>query len=432
MNLPGLYSSTNTLCKLTILRSNPSRLLLVRQYAKKRPEAASKPGKRLSPEEAFTAAKFRSKGPPGFEANVKSPPRPGLRRYGITPGRLLLVSVLVYFGYRLYNWQTNPHRSLVLNGKFFTPFILDSKDRVSSTCSIFNLLSVPAGQNTSNIAEARRLGVWSVQVIQPEMQIARSYTPLPPKDDSPAEQIRLLVRREPQGEVSGFLHRLAPGTIVHLRGPHPEYLIPDDVDEVLFLAGGTGIAPALQVAHCLYTARSTAPERLPKMRILWANRRLEDSYAGLKPSPVENIRASIMAKVRAGFDFDSAEKTPSKLAEEEYSENMSEQSLLVEEVEALKRRYSGSVKVDYFVDEENTFITESLVKEHLSTQGNGSSQETVPAVADPKKLLLISGPEGFINAFAGPKGMHRGKEVQGPVGGLLASIDRGTWEVWKL
>ena len=417
------------LCKAFKLRSTSSTCLQLRHYAKKPPESTLKSGRSPYSEETFISAKAQSKGSPGFEANVRSLPRQGLQRYGITPGRLILVSVLVYFGYRLYNWQTNPHRSLVLNGKFFTPFILDAKDRVSSTSSIFNLLSVPSGQNTSNITEARKLGVWSVQVMQPELQIARSYTPLPPNDKSPAEQIRLLVRREPQGEVSGFLHKLAPGTIVHLRGPHPEYLIPDDVDEVLFLAGGTGIAPALQVAHCLYEARGTATERLPTMRILWANRRLEDSYAGLNPSPIENIRASIMAKIRAGFDFDSAEKTPSKLAEEEYSKNMSEQSLLVGEVDALKSRYNGNVNIEYFVDDENTFITKSLLNDRLTTASPGSSHEADPAR---KKLLLVSGPEGFIDVFAGPKSMHKGKEIQGPVGGVLGSMNRGAWEVWKL
>ena len=412
-----------------MLRSKSSNTLQLRQYAKKRPGTAFDSGKGPNPEQVFAAAKAQSNRPPEFEANVKSAPRQGLRKYGVTPGRLILISVLAYFGYRLYNWQTNPYRSLVLNGKFFTPFILDSKDRVSSTCSIFNLLSVPAGQNTYNIAEAWRLGVWSVQVMQPELQIARSYTPLPPKDQSPTEQIRLVVRNEPQGEVSGFLHRIAPGTIVHLRGPHPEYRILDDVDEVLFLAGGTGIAPALQVAHCLYKARGTPPERMPRMHILWANRRLEDSYAGLKPSPVESLRASIMAKVRAGFDFDRAEKTLGKLAEEEYSNKMSEQSLLVEEVEALKIRHKERVSIDYFVDEENTFITETLLREYLSAENTTSARE---AGTLRRKLLLISGPEGFVNILAGPKSMHKGRETQGPIGGILEHIDREKWEVWKL
>ena len=401
--------------------------LQLRHYASKRPGPAFDSGKGPTPEEVFTNVKLQSKPQPDFKTGEKNPPRQGLRKYGITPGRLILISILTYFGYRLYNWQTNPYRSLVLNGKFFTPFVLESKEAVSSTSSIFNLLSVPRGQNTYNIAEAWRLGVWSVQVMQPELQIARSYTPLPPNNSTPDEQIRLLVRKEPQGEVSGFLHKLAPGTIVHLRGPHPEYRIPDDIDEILFLAGGTGVAPALQVAYSLYTARAMPPGRTPKMHILWANRRREDSYAGLKPSPVEELRASIMAKVRAGLDFDRAEKQPKKLKQS--SEELSEQSILVEEVEALKMKYGGIVNVDYFVDEENTFITAALLREYLSAQDSTSAQaDDRPR----KKLLLISGPEGFVNLLAGPKGMQGGRQTQGPIGGVLEKIERGNWEVWKL
>ena len=165
------------------------------------------------------------------------------------------------------------------------------------------------------------------------------------------------------------------------------------------------------------------------MNILWANRRLEDSYAGSKPSPVERIRASVMAKVRAGLDLDSAEKTPSKVTEGNNSEKLSEQSPLVQELEALKDRHSEKLTVDYFVDEENTFITESLLRKRLSHRETKTSQEGGPVS---KKLLLVSGPEGFVNAFAGPKGMYQGKEIQGPLGGILGNMDLGAWEVWKL
>ena len=415
------------------LRPRLSITLQLRPYVTpKRPGHGFDHGMGPTPEEVFKNIKTKYPPPPNFKANTASTPRQGLQKYGITPGRLILISIFAYLGYRFYNWQTNPHRSFVLNGNFFTPFLLESKDQVSPTSSIFNLLSVPPGQNTSNIADAWRLGVWSVQVMQPELQIARSYTPLPPNEQSPAEQIRLVVRKEPQGEVSGFLHRLAPGTMVHLRGPHPEYLIPDEIEEVIFLAGGTGIAPALQVAHCLYTVRKTSTNNMPKMHILWANRRREDSFAGSKPAPMEKLRASIMAKVRAGFDFDRAEETPSKpkqITGEENTKELSEKSLLIEEVESLRTKHSDKINVDYFVDEENTFITEDIIQKYLLTEHPTLDHQGGPVR---KKLLIISGPDGFVSAFAGPKGMQKGKETQGPIGGILERIDRGAWEVWKL
>lgn len=355
----------------------------------------------------------------------------GLRRYGITPMRVILFSLLTYGLYRLNNWQINPKRSLVLNGKFFTPFVLERKDYVSSTSSILHLLSVPAGQNTYNIAEAWRLGVWSVQVMQPELQIARSYTPLPPNNKSSPEQLPLLVRREPHGEVSGFLHRLSLGSLVHLRGPYPEYVIPENVDEVVFLAGGTGIAPALQIIYSLYYARDSPPEKLPKMRILWANRMKEDSFSGRDPSSFESIRDSISAKARATVDFSSSKKpldAPSATLGERESDILDEQTVLIQELEAMRQAHKDKIQIEYFVDEENRFITEALLRKHLTTD-RPKEENTKP---EGKKILLVSGPDGFVSTFAGPKGMRGGRETQGPLGGVLDNIKPEGWSIWKL
>ena len=51
--------------------------------------------------------------------------------------------------------------------------------------------------------------------------------------------------------MSTYLHRLPIGATIELRGPHVEYQIPSEVKNVIFVAGGTGIAPALQVAHAM-------------------------------------------------------------------------------------------------------------------------------------------------------------------------------------
>lgn len=356
----------------------------------------------------------------------------GRRGFRIGPGKAILFSIVVFISYRVYTWQTNPRRSVILNPQFFTPFILEHKEEVSSTSSVLNLLSVPQGQNIDNVSEAWKSGVWSVQVMQPELQIARSYTPLPPENDSPDEQVRLFVRKEPQGEVSGYLHRIALGTLVHLRGPRLEYQIPENVDEVLFLAGGTGIAPALQVAHTLYRARSST-ENVPTMRILWANRRREDSFAGLgafQATPGQIFRAGIMAKVRNALI--SMEHGPAKIDIKLQSENTPgsnrQQSRLVEEVELLKGKYNDKVKIDYFVDEDKSYISEDLLRAHLSVDETSSKPNGSPR----RRLLLVAGPEGFVESLAGPKEWQGGKEVQGSLGGVLNKIRPRGWEIWKL
>ena len=359
--------------------------------------------------------------------SAEARPRNRLR---IGPGKLILFSIAAYLGYKIYTWQTTPARSVVLNPKFFTPFILESREKVSSTSSILNLLSLPKGQNTVSVSEAWKTGVWSVQVMQPELQIARSYTPLPPIEGADPEYVRLFVRQEPQGEVSTFLHKISRGTIVHLRGPRVEYEIPDGVDEILFLAGGTGIAPALQVAYTLFRHRLKSSDQGPELRILWANRRREDSIDGLASSSSQQARTGLIPEVRklaANWQGEPLNK-PKATSEEITAPSHPSQTRLVEEVESLKAAFGGKVIVDYFIDEEGSFISESLLRSYLSGIDQTVNQDGTPR----RKVVLVSGPEGFVNVFAGPKTWQGGREIQGPLGGMLKTINPQGWEIWKL
>ena len=352
----------------------------------------------------------------------------------IRPLRVIVVSITAFVAYELYYWQTNPNRSLILNPKFFTPFILEKRDIVSSTSCILNLKSVPAGQNTNNVTEAWKTGVWSVLVIQPDLQIARAYTPLPPRDGDAPEQLRLFVRQEPNGEVSTFLSTIYRGTLVHCRGPHVEYEIPADVDEVLFIAGGTGIAAALQVAHTLFKYRTALPDHSPRLRILWANRRREDSYQGQNSSFTQQIQE----KGNAWFGKPPTIK-PENPPDENGLANLSQpQTPLVEELEALKSRNPDQLEINYFIDEEDTYVTESVLRQYLSSSNEQQQQQqSDPSTNDnqparKKKIVMIAGPDGFVNYYAGPKYFSKGVEVQGPLDGLLRKIDPKGWEVWKL
>lgn len=349
------------------------------------------------------------------------------QRLRIGPRKLFILSILACVGSGAYAFHTDPHRSAILQPKYFTPFILESRDKVSSTSSILHLQSLPKGQNTDNVAEAWRTGIWSLQVMQPELQIARSYTPLPPSEDAEPEQLRLFVRKEPHGEVSTFLHRISRGTLVHLRGPQLEYEIPEDVEEVLFVAGGTGIAPALQVAHILYNYRHSSSNIAPKLRILWANRRREDSYLKVDPEHREQRRLGLLSKA-----LDTANpSTQSKFTFQAGAANLNglpllSQSALVRELESLKTNHPNRIQIDYFVDEDNTRITGRLLRNYLG------DPEQLKDQPEGKRLLLISGPEGFVDFYAGPKLMKGGRETQGSLGGVLKEIGPQGWDIWKL
>ena len=361
---------------------------------------------------------------------INSEKVPLIRRFRPGPGKVILFSIVAFVSYKLYTWQPNLERFAILNPRIWSPFILESKENISSTNAILNLLSLPKGLNTEIVSEAWNKGPWSVEVVQPELQVARSYTPLPPIEGAEPEQVRLLVRQEPQGEVSTYLHKINRGTIVHLRGPRIEYEIPQDVDEILFLAGGTGIAPALQVAHTLFNHRIKSTEKGPELRILWANRRREDSINGLGTASQQRAGPGLVPdtqKLAENWQRQSSAQ-PQKINEEESSASQSLQTRLVEELESLKARHGGKVIVDYFIDEEGSYISENLLSAYLKGIDQTANQDGTPR----RKVILVSGPEGFVNAFAGPKRWQGGREIQGPLGGILKKIDAPEWEIWKL
>ncbi len=44
---------------------------------------------------------------------------------------------------------------------------------------------------------------------------------------------------------------------------------------------------------------------------------------------------------------------------------------------------------------------------------------------------MVSGPDGFISTFAGPKRWADGKELQGSVGGVLGHLIAGNPGFWR-
>ena len=92
----------------------------------------------------------------------------------------------------------------------------------------------------------------------------------------------------------------------------------------------------------------------------------------------------------------------------------------LDEAKGVSDAIGRNLLVDYFVDEENTLIRPGVVNGLLRDPTSG------------KKLLIVSGPEGFINYWAGPKQWLDGREVQGPLAGALGRMDTTGWEIVKL
>ena len=324
--------------------------------------------------------------------------------------------------------KSEKHRTLLVP-EDFKPFVLISKETVSPTSSIFTLVpqQVREGQKTG-WEEFWRKGVWSVEAKQPQLQIARSYTPLPPSEVYDGFEkyqdgaLRFLIRQEVNGEVSGYLHKLPLGATIDLRGPHLEYSIDEDVEEIVFIAGGTGIAPALQALNSFL---STADRGERKLRILWANKRREDCQDGVNTAP-QSLMDWLRILVGLGKQTQINPSTIDRV-------NTQEQSAIMKELLAWKQRDNVDFGIDFFVDEEGSHIDQAALRRYLSqhrpsAERAGNEDSKQPS----RKVVLLSGPDGFIEAMAGRKMPKNARGTQGRVGGLLGSVEHQDWTVWKL
>jgi NAD(P)H-flavin reductase len=311
--------------------------------------------------------------------------------------------------------------STTLNPGRFTSYQLVSREPVSSTGSLFTIKPPKSdGSNLKVYEDAWNTGVWSVMFKQPQLQIGRDYTPLPPTSANEDDEcLRFFIRKDPFGEVSRYLHSLKIGARIEVRGPRIECEIPPDTDRILFIAGGTGIAPALQAGHTLL--RRTDHIRKPTIHILWANRQRQDCAGGYN----ETTDTTAETRMSWLYGLFGSSKSVTRPAPAEVADTV-EPSLIVREIEALKAQYPEQVTVQYFVDEESSFIGKKTILECTKT--------AVPSSPDKSKrnLIFVSGPEGFISYMAGPKLWAQGMELQGPLQGIIKELDLQDWAVWKL
>lgn len=198
--------------------------------------------------------------------------------------------------------------------------------------------------------------------------------------------------------MSNYLAALPLGGQVELRGPHPGVDLTEDITDVVFFAGGTGIAPALQVAHTLLKKTSKG-NKTPRVHIVWANRRREDCTRG------GNVTKSAVAKYPP-------------------------MNKIVAELESLRLNHPDNLMLEYLVDEEGQLLDQKKVLS-LTKDSSQIKYGAITTMID-SKLLILSGPEGFVTYFAGPKKWENGKESQGDIGGVIGRLGLRDWKVWKL
>ena len=329
-------------------------------------------------------------------------------RGSVRPFTILLLCIPLGYG---ANWAfKNQNAAGHVSPDGFLKYMLAGKETVSSTCSIFSLIPSFANAAVNTTAPELERSITSVQFKQPQLQIARSYTLLPHVEGQDDDELRFLIKKEQKGEVSGYLHRLPLDAEVEVRGVSREYQVPYGVEKVIFLAGGTGIAPALQVANVL--KRDDA-----EMHILWANRKREDCVGGVSDTSSDSCGAGSWSISRLWSKPPGADKMrPSP----NYAIQKHPVVRDLEDAKVSRSASNSKLRVDYFIDEENGFIQPRRVSNLLQEASQG------------KNLLIVSGPDGFINYWAGPKQWFNGREIQGPIAGILGGMDTTGWEIVKL
>lgn len=337
--------------------------------------------------------------------------RPNSTNASPTPKRRLPKLLLAGTVASLSLYLLLPSAPKTLNTETFAPYTVKSTTPASPTSFILTL----APQNPSSLPYLTPSGSWwdfqwSVQVKQPEIQIQREYTPLPPVPGSEGEgkddgTLRFYVRRVAGGEVSNFLAKKAEGDTVEVRlgerGFAFNYLDASQASDILCLAGGTGVATAMQVAHSVLSDKSRVhPDT--KVRILWAVRRRSDIQS--LPPPKAAKGTSLEGELEGA--------TP-----------------IARELLAMKAHYGENLQIQLAVDEEGTAINEKDLKDALAITGRArrgntpyypaslppviaaacqdgapATPEKIPSQAVPANLrrpIFVCGPDGFVDKFAG-------------------------------
>lgn len=303
--------------------------------------------------------------------------------------RIAPYSLFALVGVGYLHLQANDDTSTkpLLQTPQFTRFTITQKQAVTPQTFVLTLrpsqlVSARAQLPTDRSDEAYPLfdsAIWAVEFKHPLLQIARSYTPLPPDAQTAWGDLRFLIKHEVGGEVSSYIAGLTVGEELELRGPKVQVnLSREPVSQIVFVAGGTGIAPACQTAAALLQRSKTITDRT-KITILWAVRSRQECCQG----PVAQALAE------------------------------------------LEKQHPTQLHVERFIDDEKTFLADSHLARTLASIDESS-----------QKLLLISGPERLTSWLVGRVSMQDEGRLQSPtvIRGLLGRLLRhdACWKVCYL
>ncbi|KAK7215186.1 hypothetical protein V2G26_003189 [Clonostachys chloroleuca] len=349
-------------------------------------------------------------------ASSPSPPKKSKR-----PGRFLAIGLV--FGGILYYYTNSPASSkqTTLNSKTFVPYQITSREALSPSSFVITITPRNPDPNPPYLLPSSsgwRHPLWSVEFKQPEVQISRHYTPLPPSQISEEDRsgvLRFYIRAVGDGEMSNYLCRLRVGQDVWLRGPHVGFDLVNRLGAskgIVFLAGGTGIVPGMQAAQVALDG-------------------YQDTSLGVNirdPGPVARQLAEMKAKYGSRIDVQV-------VVDEEGS------SFSLENIRKALVRTTEGHQPSASVTGARCFLHNQKLHEEASEFESDSppcSCAPTEGALPGKNLFIVSGPDGFVSHYAGPKVWQGGKHTQGPLGGVAGQIQSleprlaSEWLVLKL
>ncbi|CED84935.1 NADH-cytochrome b-5 reductase [Phaffia rhodozyma] len=271
--------------------------------------------------------------------------------------------------------------------------------------------------------ETNEEGIYHIMIKDSSLQIERPYTIFSPPEhvDGLPTQLSILVKREPQGEVSRFIHSLKRFSWIEARGPFPtqvEVVRPSVIeqdpnidqlkgwslqgwDRVLMISGGTGITPFTQLLHTL------SPPRLP--------------YNPLKPQPpppdlptITLVHTSNALTLSLLEDYlpepsllparlELADLSPSRFGEKDLGQILIPGHASIQSTVTAAKEEGESFWASLFGKPSTVSTPDTQSLDTASSSGRPTALEK-----GKKTLILVSGPDGMIESVSGRRGAALG------------------------